>query len=112
MTFPEDPINNYPQGQRIKLFVDFKNAAGVAANPDTTQLEYIDGAGTKTTVLQASLTNPAAGRWEFQLQLPQDGDRAGAWSYRFEGTSAASSNVNAAAGQRFNVRPSPFYPPS
>jgi hypothetical protein len=113
MTFPEDPIPTYKQGQRITLYVDFTNAAGAAANPDAALLKYIEGDGTEVEVLQAALTNPSLGRWEYGLALPKDGDKAvKPWTYRFEGTSAATSGVNAADEKRFEVEASPFYPPS
>ncbi len=39
MPFPEDPINTYPQGQRVRMFVDFTDVAGAAADPDVVLLQ-------------------------------------------------------------------------
>ena len=114
MSFPEDPINSYPMGQRIVMSADFKNVAGVAADPDTSAtLIYIDGEDVKTTVLTGALDHPSTGRYELGLKLPKDGDKAvKPWEYRFEGVSAAADGVNSADEGRFEVEPSVFYPPS
>lgn len=114
MAYPsEDPITTYQQGQRITMFVDFVDAAGVAADPDVVLLHYFEGdTEPAITVLQVALSNPSVGRWEFGLNLPQDGDRAGAWTYRFEGTSVDPAGVNSVDEKRFEVEPSPFYPKS
>ena len=115
MTFPEDPINAYPMGQRITLFVDFTNEAGDAANPEVVLLKYIEGdtAGTVVDVLKASLDNPSTGRWEYGLTLPKNGNKAvEPWAYRFEGTSVTPGGVHAADDGRFELEPNPFYPPS
>lgn len=115
MTFPEDPIPTYPMGQRTVMYVDFTNVAGIAANPDVVVLHYFDGEDEPTVVdvLQGSLDNPTAGRWEYGVTLPLDGDKAkNPWAYRFEGTSADPAGVNAADEKRFEVEPSPFYPPT
>jgi len=112
-TFPEDPIASYPQGQRVTMFVDFTDAAGVAADPDVVLLQYLEGDGNPVAVLQVALDNPSVGRWEFGVVLPLNGDKAvKPWPYRFEGTSADPLGVNAADEKRFEVEPSPFYPPS
>jgi len=113
MPFPEDPIDSYPMGQRVAMFVDFKDAAGDPANPDVVTLQYLEGDGNLVTVLQASLDNPLAGRWEYGVTIPLDGDKAAEpWTYRFEGTSIDPAGVNAADEKRFEVQPSPFYPPT
>lgn len=112
MTFPEDPINAYPMGQRVTLFVDFLDKAGAAADPDVVTLRYIEADDTAVTVLQGSLDNPTVGRWAYDVDMPLDGDKSGVWSYRFEGTSAAASGVNAAEEKRLELEPSPFYPPT
>ena len=86
--FPEDPITVYAQGQRITLFADFKDTTDAAADPDI-------------------------GRWEYGITLPQDGDKAARpWVYRFEGLSVSPAGVSAADEKRFEVAPSPFYPPT
>lgn len=111
--FPEDPITVYSQGQRITLFADFKNAADDAADPDVVLLRVLEGDGTITDVLQIALDNPAVGRWEYGITLPQDGDKAAQpWVYRFEGVSVSPAGVSAADEKRFEVSPSPFYPPT
>jgi hypothetical protein len=113
MTFPEDPIERFPMGQRVRMFVDFTNAAGAPDDPDVVLLSYLEGdSDNLVAVLQAALTNPTIGRWHFELNLPLDGNKTGAWSYRFEGTSASAASVNAVDEKRFEVSPSPFYPPS
>ena len=111
--FPEDPINVYQQGQRVTFYADFKDAAEDAADPDIVLLRYLEGDGTIVDVLQVALDNPAVGRWEYGINLPQDGDKAAdPWVYRFEGVSVSGSGVNAADERRFEVAPSPFYPPT
>lgn len=113
MTFPEDPIPTYKQGQRITMFVDFTDAAEADADPDVVLLRYLEGDGTVVDVLQASLSNPSVGRWEYGITIPRDGDKAKEpWVYRFEGTSVDPAGVNAVDEKRFEVEPSPFYPPS
>ena len=114
-TFPEDPINVHQMGQQVTLSVDFKDVAAVAADPDTVLLRIVEGdeAGTVTDVLQASLDNPSVGRWEHQLLTPKNGDKAiKPWTYRFEGDSADKTSVNASDERRFELAPSPLYPPS
>ncbi len=114
MAFPEDPIETFHQGQQVTLFVDFADKAGDPADPDVVLLRLIEGdtAETAVDVLQASLTNPSVGRWEYDLTIPKDGDKAlKPWTYRFEGTSAPGG-VTAADERRFEVAPSPFYPPT
>lgn len=112
-SFPEDPINVYQQGQRVTMFADFKDASGTAADPDVVLLRYIEGDGSIVDVLAVSLENPNVGRWEYGLTLPQDGDKAAKpWVYRFEASSVLASGVNAADEKRFEVDPSPFYPPA
>ncbi len=65
------------------------------------------------TVLQVGLANPSVGRWQLDVDLPTDGDKAAKpWPYRFEGTSALDTGVNAADEKRLEVEPSPFYPPT
>jgi hypothetical protein len=110
MPIAEDPINEYPMGQRVRLFVDFTNKAGVPANPDVVILKYLEGdSDNAVLILQASLANPTVGRWEFEFNVPATAAKSGAWIYRFEGSSASASGVNAADEKRFEVPPSPFY---
>lgn len=114
-TFPEDPIEVFHMGQQVTLFVDFANKSGAAQNPDAVLLRIIEGdeAATVVDVLQASLDNPSVGRWEYNLTIPKNGDKAiKPWTYRFEGTSVPAGGVTAADERRFEVAPSPFYPPS
>ncbi len=114
-TFPEDPIASYPMGQRVTMFVDFTDAAGDPADPDVVVLRYLEGdlAGTRVDVLQVGLDNPSVGRWELGIVAPLDGDKAvKPWAYRFEGSSADPLGVNAADEKRFEIDPSPIYPPS
>jgi len=113
MSFPEDPIPHFPMGQRVRMFVDFTDAADAAADPDVVILRYIEGdSDALVDILQASLTNPSVGRWQYEINLPLDGNKAGAWLVRFEGTSASAAGVNAVDEKRFEVDPSAFYPPS
>ena len=113
MAFPsEDPINTHQQGQRVKLFVDFTDAAGAAADPDLVLLRYLEGDDNLIDILQGSLANPAVGRWEFETNMPLDGNKAGPWTYRYEGTSVLATGVNAVDEKRLEVEPSPFYPPT
>lgn len=111
--FPEDPIPTYKMGQRVKMFVDFTDAADAAADPDVATLYYLEGDGTVVTIVHGALSNPSLGRWEYEVNLPLDGDKAvKPWAYRFEGTSVDPAGVNAADEKRFEVEPSPFYPPT
>lgn len=113
-TFPEDPINVYQQGQQVLLFVDFLDVAGDPADPDgSVTLRYVEGDGNVVEVLQAGLDNPSVGRWQFSLATPRDGDKAAKpWTYRFEGISSIVTLVNADDERRFQLAPSPLYPPS
>ena len=113
MTFPEDPIDVYPMGQRVVMFVDFADVAEVADDPDVVTLQYLEGDGKLVAVWHAALDNPSVGRWEYGLTIPLDGDKAAEpWTYRYDGTSVDPAGVNSADEKRFEVAPSPFYPPT
>jgi len=106
----EDPIAHYTQGQEITLYVDFATEAGTPEDPDVVLLRIIEGDGTIVDVLMASLDNPSLGRWEFKIVIPKDGSKAiKPWVYRYEGSSGPGG-ITAAAEDRFEVDPSPFYP--
>ncbi len=112
-TFPEDPINVHQMGQQVTLFVDFVDKPGDPADPDVVLLRYIEGDDNVVDVLQGALANPSVGRWEFDVVIPQDGDKAvKPWTIRFEGTTVDPNGVNSVDEKRFEVAPSPFYPPS
>jgi hypothetical protein len=113
MTCSDDPIAEYHLGQQVTLYVDFANDDGDAADPDTVLLRILEGDGsTVTDVIQASLSNPSVGRWEYDLTLPLDGDKtAKPWLVRWEGTSGVGG-VIAATEMRFEAIPTPFYPTS
>lgn len=112
---PDDPSREYHMGQEVLLSSDFTDetvSPPLAGDPDVIQLLILEGDGNQVTVLQPALANPSVGRWEFRLTVPLDGDKAvKPWRYRFEGASAPGG-ITAVDVRRFNVIPSPFYPPS
>jgi len=113
----DDPIKEYPMGQEVRLAADFEDETQdppVAGDPDTVQLLILQGDEEETilTIVQAALSNPSTGRWEYRYTIPKDGDKAiKPWTYRYEGASAPGG-ITAVKERRFYVPPSKFYPAS
>lgn len=83
-------------GDRVRLFADFKDDAGVATNT-TVVLKVRDPAGVTTT---RTATPGATGHYEYLFNLTGADAQVGRWYYRFEG----SGTVTAAEEGTFVVR--------
>lgn len=83
-------MSAYNLGQSVKLYVDFTDANGAAANPTTVRCKVQKPDGTEATYTSASspaVTNPSTGR--FQLIL--SADQSGMWTYRWEGDTGTTT---------------------
>ena len=83
-------MSAYNVGQSVKVFCDFTDADGAAANPTTVRCLVREPDGTETTYTSATtpaVTNPSTGR--FQLIL--SADAPGMWSYRWEGDTGTTT---------------------
>jgi hypothetical protein len=94
-------MNKYLKGQRILLYVDFKDKFGAAANGTVTLQTIAPGTSTPVT---RSQTNPSTGRYEFEFTLTGAEYLPGVWRYRYSST----GNVEASFEGEFELEPSKF----
>lgn len=96
-------MKTYQLGAKVRLEAKFTNASSVATDPDTVTLRVQKPDGTVTTYGPGSVgslagfLNPAVGTWQRDI----DGDLAGSWQYRFNGTGA----VVVEQERSFRIRP-------
>ena len=91
-------LNSYVQGQSVRIYLRFKNAQGVPADPTTVTLKVETPAGVTTTYTYAGghLTKPETGVYYYDIDTTT---AAGVWHYRGIGTGA----VVAAGQDKFTV---------
>ena len=93
----------YHEGSFIELKAEFRDLAGVLANPSTITLKYRKPDGVITTIAQGALSNPSAGIWTYNLDTT--GMPLGLVHYKFYGT----GSVKAAGEEKFDlISPSGF----
>jgi hypothetical protein len=79
-------MNKYVKGDRVLLFADFLNKAGVATTPTATVTTI---APNETAAVNRGLSGGmAAGRIESEFTLSGTEYKPGVWYYRIEGTGA------------------------
>lgn len=75
-------FNSYSFGNDVTVSAAFKNAAGVAADPDSVYCKITDPDGVVTTYhygVDAALVKDSTGNYHVLV----DANKAGSWSYRF-----------------------------
>lgn len=80
-------VEVYDRGDRVLLFADFKDGAGVASNANVT-LKTIDPKNVERT---ETLTNPSTGRYECEFTLSGSRYVPGIWEFRWEATGAVET---------------------
>lgn len=83
-------LGRFDYGDARTVSIDFKNAAGAAANPTavTLTVKKPDGTTPLTTP-----TNPSVGRWEAVVEF----DSPGRWDFHWQGTGAVHEAARAYA---------------
>lgn len=77
-------VGRFDPGDAPILFIEFKNAAGAAADPTAVVLTVRKPDGTAAT---PATTNPAPGRYEAVVLL----DQHGRWDFHWQGTGAVQA---------------------
>lgn len=97
-------MSAYNVGQSVKLYVDFKDAAGDPSNPTTVACKVRKPDGTEatyTSLTTPAVTNPNTGT--FQLIIAAD--QSGMWTYRWEGATGTTTPTDE---EQFHVLGSVF----
>lgn len=93
--------NVHDVGDRVRVWAEFKTAAGVAADPSTVVCKYQDPSGNETTVTYpTSIVQVSTGVYYLDIDV----DEAGTWYYRWNGT----GDVKASGEHEFTARATQF----
>lgn len=73
--------NRYVTGNPVRLWVSFRNEAGLPQDPTNVKLTVKDPDGVEHEFEDEELTNTDVGEWEFLFLADEEGD----YPYRWEG---------------------------